>query len=90
MNFLDYEADASGGDIVEVTLDSQANVRLLDSINFSRYQRGQQHQGIGGRALRSPVRLAVPSSGHWHVVVDPGGYVGTVGASVRVIHRAVL
>ncbi len=90
MNFLDYEIDANSGDIVEVTLDKQANVRLLDSINFSRYQREDQHQYRGGRALRSPFRLAVPSSGHWHVVVDLGGYAGTVRASVRVIHRAVL
>jgi len=86
VDFLHYEINADSGDIVEVTLDSQANVRLLDSINFSRFQRGQQHQCRGGRALKSPFRLGVPSSGHWHVVVDLGGYAGRVKAGVRVIH----
>ena len=35
MNFLHYEFDLSAGDVVEVTLDKQANVRLLDGVNFS-------------------------------------------------------
>lgn len=86
MNFLHYEVNANRGNIVEVTLDGQANVRLLDSTNFSRFQHGQQHQYRGGLALKSPFRLAVPSSGHWHIVVDLGGYAGRVSASVRVIH----
>jgi hypothetical protein len=35
MTFLHYEFDLSPNDVVEVTLDKQANVRLLDSLNFS-------------------------------------------------------
>lgn len=88
MQILHSEVDASAGDIVEVTLDRQANVRVLDSINFSRYQSGQQFQQYGGLAVKSPVLIPVPHSGRWHVVVDLIGYTGRVGASVRLRKRA--
>jgi len=32
------------GDIVEVTLTSGANVRLLDSNNFNKYKAGRDHR----------------------------------------------
>ena len=65
------------GDVVEVTLSSAANVRLLDGSNFSRYRRGLDHRYQGGLARQSPVRLAIPSSGSWHLVVDMQGLRGT-------------
>ena len=75
----------SRGDVVEVTLTAGANVRLLDSSNFSRYRRAQQHRYYGGLATRSPVQLVVPSSGHWHCVVDMQGLRGSARASFRII-----
>jgi uncharacterized protein DUF1883 len=67
------------GDVVEVTLSgSAANVRLLDSTNFSRYKRGEQHRFHGGLAQQSPVRLAIPHTGTWHLVVDMQGLRGTI------------
>lgn len=85
MNFLHYDLQLKSGDIVEVTLDKQANVRLLDNVNFSRYKRGQQHTYYGGLAKVSPARISAPHAGHWHLVIDLGGYAGTVRASVRTI-----
>jgi len=85
MNYLNYDLDLQSGDVVEVTLDKQANVRLLDDSNYSLYQRGQKHRYFGGLATKSPVRLSPPHAGHWHLVVDLGGYTGTVKASVRTI-----
>ena len=70
------------------TLDKQANVRLLDDANFSLYQSGKQHRYFGGLAKNSPIRIAAPHTGHWHVVVDLGGYAGTVSASARVLQGA--
>ena len=43
MNFIKYEFEAGPADIIEVTLDKQANVRLLDWANFQKYQNGQPH-----------------------------------------------
>ncbi len=88
MNFLHYEVDTDDGDVIEVTLDRQANVRVMDSNNFSSFRSGHGHRGVGGLAKRSPIRLAAPHAGRWHVVVDLGGYAGTVRAGVRVLRAA--
>lgn len=78
------------GDVVEVTLTSGANVRLLDSSNFNAYRNGRQHRYIGGLARRSPTRLTIPNSGHWHVVVDMQGLRGSTRAGFRVINGSAL
>lgn len=73
------------GEIVEITLSSGANVRLMDSSNFSNYKNGRQHRYIGGLAKRSPLQLQIPNSGHWHVAIDMQGLRGSTRASVRVL-----
>jgi hypothetical protein len=74
------------GAVVQVTLSAKANVRLLDDNNFSNYRAGRRHNFVGGQALQSPLRLEIPASGHWHVVIDLGGHRGTVRAGVRVLN----
>lgn len=88
MRFLRYDFRAGPSDIIEVTLDKQANVRLLDPLNFQRYRQGRDHRYIGGLALASPVRVSPPHDGQWHVVVDLGGYSGTLHASARLIRHS--
>ncbi|WP_209010154.1 DUF1883 domain-containing protein [Labrenzia sp. THAF35] len=73
------------GEIVEISLTSGANVRLMNSSNFSNYRNGRRHQFIGGLARKSPVRLQMPSSGHWHVAIDMQGLRGSTRASVRIL-----
>lgn len=74
----------SRGDRIQVTLrGNAANVRLMDSSNYSSYRQGRRHQYYGGLAKRSPVILTVPRSGHWFVTVDLGGLRGTVSSAVR-------
>lgn len=92
MNFTQYDlGHLNRGDVVEVVLQgSAANVRLMDSSNFSNYKAGRQHRYTGGLANKSPVRLAVPSSGRWYVTVDMQGLRGTVRSGARVIPRAAL
>ncbi len=88
MNFLHQELDAGPDDIVEVTLDGQANVMLLDAENYDRYRRGEAFRYHGGLAKTSPARLVPPHTGRWHVVVDLGGFSGRVRAGVRVLQGA--
>jgi len=76
------------GEIVEITLTSGANVRLMDSSNFSNYKNGRRHQYIGGLAKQSPLRLQIPTTGYWHVAVDMQGLVGSTRASFRVLPGA--
>lgn len=73
------------GEIVEVTLSSGANVRLMDSSNMSSYRSGRAHRFVGGLATKSPIKLAIPNSGHWHVVVDTQGLRNGTRASFRVL-----
>ena len=92
MQFQHYNLGyVQAGDIVEVSLQGNAaNVRLLDSSNFQNYRSGRQHRYHGGLAQRSPVRLQIPSSNNWHLVVDLQGLSGTVRSSIRVIPNSAL
>jgi len=85
MNHLNYEFDASEGDVAEVTLDRAANVLLMGPADYDDYTLGRDYRYYGGYAAKSPVRLAVPKPGHWHVVVDLGGGAGQVRAFASVI-----
>ncbi|NEQ50925.1 MAG: DUF1883 domain-containing protein [Leptolyngbya sp. SIO3F4] len=85
---LTYLGQRKRGEIVEVTLSNGANVRLMDSFNFSSYKNGRRHRYVGGLAKKSPIRLQIPNSGHWHVAVDMQGLRGSTRASVRMIPGA--
>jgi len=86
MNFSRYDFGfVEKGRIIEVTLDGQANVRLLDSSNFNAYRNGRQHSFYGGRATKSPIKLETPYSAHWYLVIDLGGYSGRVKHSARIL-----
>lgn len=89
MNFIHTDLGSrKRGEIVEITLTAAANVRLMSSSDFSNYKSGRQHRYIGGLARKSPLRLQIPSSGHWHVAVDMQGLRGSTRASVRVMPGA--
>lgn len=77
------------GEIVEITLSgSAANVLLLDSSNYSSFRAGRRHSYHGGLAKRSPVRLQIPRSGRWYVVIHMQGLRGTVRHSMRMVPGA--
>ncbi len=85
MKFLHWTVDVGPEDVVSVDLTRQANVLLLDESNFSAYRSGRSYRYHGGLAKRSPVNLVAPHPGRWHVVVDLGGYAGSVEANVSVL-----
>lgn len=86
MKFSYYDlGNRNKGEVVEVQLSVAANVRLMNSSNYSNYKNGKRHYYYGGYVKRSPYRITIPSSGHWYVTIDLGGYAGTVKHSVRVL-----
>lgn len=86
MDFIHHDLGyRQSGEIVEVTLSAAANVRLMDSSNFSSYKNGRQHRYHGGLATQSPVRLQIPHSGTWYVTVDMQGLRGSVRSSARIL-----
>jgi hypothetical protein len=72
------------GSTVVVTLRNQANVQLMTSTDYDNYKAGRRYRYHGGRVTSSPFRIRVPSSGHWVLATDLGGYSGRISASVAV------
>lgn len=87
MKYQSYKlGNLTKGQIVEVTLKgNSANVKLMNSSNFSSYKAGRRHNYYGGHVKQSPYRVTVPNNGNWFVTVDLGGYSGKVSSSVRVL-----
>ena len=72
------------GERIQVSLQGNAaNVRLMDSSNYSNYRSGRRHRYYGGLVKRSPIVLTVPSSGHWYITIDLAGLAGSVRSSIR-------
>jgi hypothetical protein len=89
MQFTHYDlGHKQRGQVVEVTLTSGANVRLMDGSNFSSFRNGRRHQYIGGLITRSPYRMQIPSAGHWHVTVDVAGLRNGTRSSIRMLPSA--
>lgn len=72
------------GSTVVVTLKNQANVQLMTGTEYNNYKAGRRYRYHGGRVTRSPYRITVPSTGHWVVAIDLGGYAGRINSSVAV------
>jgi hypothetical protein len=88
MDFVHYDlGQLELGNVIVVTLETAANVRLLDTANFSNYRSGRQCRFWGGYVTHSPYELAVPHSGHWHLAIDLGGFAGRIQSSVVIRPR---
>ena len=86
MEFLHSQVATGSDNAIVVSLDGHAaNVMVMDSSNFSSYQRGSRFRYYGGHYTRSPAVIRPPLSGNWHVVIDLGGRGGQVRANVRVV-----
>ncbi len=70
---------------MRVTLDKQANVKMVDGNNFWCYKNGEEHQYYGDLAGVSPINLRPPYRGRWHATVDLGRYTGTINAFVGLV-----
>ena len=86
MDFQRYQLGSlDRGAIVSVTLSTGANVRLMNSSDLGRYQRGEAHSYYGGLANRSPFDIVVPHAGSWYLTVDLAGLAASsvsIGVSV--------
>jgi len=84
-NYLHYPLNwQTSAKVVRVSLSQQANVRLLDEINYNNYKNGREYHFYGGLARLNPVEIPIPHPGIWHIVIDLGGGAGFLRASVEV------
>ncbi len=85
MEHLRYDlGNLEKGSAVVVTLNNQANVQLMTNSEYNNYKAGRRYRYHGGRVTKSPFRILVPSSSHWIVAIDLGGYSGQISASIAV------
>ncbi len=80
----DLKQQKAGATAVVTLKGNAANVRLMNSSAFSTYKAGRNFRAIQGLVKKSPVRLKIPNSGHWYVVVDLIGLGGRVNSSAFV------
>ncbi|MBE7440303.1 MAG: DUF1883 domain-containing protein [Spirochaetales bacterium] len=86
MNFVHYNLGfLQQGRIVRIDIDRQANVLLLDALNFNHYRNRQRYRYHGGHARSSPIDLRVPASANWHVAIDTGGRTGQIRSAVSIL-----
>lgn len=84
VQFTHYDlGTCRAGELIEVSLTSAANVRLMDASNLSSFRAGRDHRYYGGLAKQTPFRLQVPHAGHWHVTVDVAGLRNGTRSSIR-------
>lgn len=89
LNYTHYDLKAQkAGTRIEITLSAVANVRLMTDVNFTRYKETLKHQFFGGVARKSPLRMIIPETAHWHLVIDTEGHHGLAESSVKVVEAA--
>ncbi|MGG7517599.1 DUF1883 domain-containing protein [Allorhizobium undicola] len=84
--FTHYDLkELRAGAIIEVSLSAVNNVRLMTATNFQRFKEGLDYKYAGGVAKKAPVKLVIPESAHWHLIVDMEGHHGLADSSVKMI-----
>jgi hypothetical protein len=88
MQFLHQREYLSAGDIVVVDCSHQCNVTLTTDTNFQKYRNHQAYEYYGGAYKKFPIRIAVPRTGNWNIVLDLGGGSARIKHSIRIIKKA--
>lgn len=85
MEHLYYDLHLHAGTAARVKLYKQANVMLLDSLNYQNYKSGTKFKYYGCLAKFSPTEIKPPYPGYRNLVIDLGGGSGTFNASISKI-----
>lgn len=73
------------GTTLEISLSAVNNVRLMTGANFQRFTELLDFKYLGGVAKKSPIRIAIPETLHWHLVIDAEGHSGLAESSVKML-----
>ncbi len=71
MNFQHWPMNLASGGGIAMTIDTQCDVFLVDDSNFASFKSGRDFRYYGGNQKLKQVRIRVPRSGHWHLVLVP-------------------
>ncbi len=87
MEELHYKIATNPGDLVRVQLTGNAaNVLVMDDPNYQHYKQSQPYNYYGGYYTRSPVIIKPGVYGQLNVIINLGGFAGSVNASVQIVH----
>jgi hypothetical protein len=73
------------GAVIEVSLNAVNNVRLMTSGNYQRFTEMLDFKYLGGVAKKSPIRVTIPETSHWHLVVDCEGHHALAESAVKML-----
>jgi hypothetical protein len=57
---------------IEVSLGGKAYVKVMDRVNFNKYQASEEHEFHGEKGKVIQVTIRVPFLGRWFIIVDSG------------------
>jgi hypothetical protein len=84
---LHYKILTGPGDLIRVHLSgSAANVLVMDDLNYAGYQQGKTYNYYGGHYTRTPVIIKPGVYGQLNIVINLGGFAGSVRAVVQIVH----
>ena len=84
--FTHYDLkELRAGTVIEVSLSAINNVRLMTGANFQRFTELLDFKYLGGGAKKSPVRITIPETLHWHLIIDAEGQNGLAESSVKML-----
>jgi Domain of unknown function (DUF1883) len=87
MEELHYNIVTNPGDLIRVQLKGNAaNVLVMDDLNLMQYQAGQAYNYYGGYYTRSPVIIKPGIYGQLNVLINLGGFAGSVNAVAEIVH----
>jgi hypothetical protein len=87
-DYIHREGYYHTGDVVELTTDTECNLKLIDDSNYARYRRFESYNCYKLEVTTSPARLTVPSTDNWHIVVDVDmGHKANINYTLNVIPR---
>ncbi len=85
MKYSHTKVSLNYGDVVRVTIDSQATVMLMDPLNYARFCAEKKYEFEGGFATVSPYDIFAPSQGDWDLVIHPESPSGKLQYSIKII-----
>lgn len=84
--FTHYDLkELRAGAIIEVSLNVVNNVRLMTSGNYQRFTEMLDFKYLGGVAKKSPLRVTIPETSHWHLIVDCEGHHTLAESAVKML-----
>ena len=85
MERIKYDINlVNNNSVIEVFLNTQANVMLMTLGNYNQYKNGCGFNYLGGLAKVSPYKITTNLIGHYILVIDLGGHIN-IQSKVNII-----